>query len=89
MPTRARPRPRSRATLLSDPELAADIGARVRAARLALGITQDQLSGLVGIARVNVCRLEAGGRGRVPVLAILRRLARALDVSLRELVPPE
>ncbi len=54
-------------------------GERLRAHRLAAGISQEELARRAGISRRTVQRIEAGGTPRfMPVL----KLARALDVSM-------
>jgi transcriptional regulator with XRE-family HTH domain len=44
--------------------------AELKAARKALGITQDQLASLMGVSRASVMRMEAGGNSH-PAMAHL------------------
>jgi transcriptional regulator with XRE-family HTH domain len=48
-------------------------------------LTQEQLARRAGITQGHLSQLEAGGRLN-PGAATLKRLARALDVSLAELL---
>jgi transcriptional regulator with XRE-family HTH domain len=61
------------------------VGQRVRALREAKGLTQDELATRAGLHRVHVTQIE-GGRYESPRLDTLRRLAKALGVSLAELL---
>ncbi len=70
-------RPRDRA-------LAQAIAAKLRAVRMLRGMSREQLAELVNSYRPNVWRLESGKH--VPSLQFLRDVARALDVSLSELL---
>ena len=62
----------------------AEVGARVREARLAVGWDQSQLAQKLGIDRTSVVRIESGER-RVSALE-LYRLAEALQVPLAHFV---
>jgi transcriptional regulator with XRE-family HTH domain len=59
-------------------------GTRVRAMRLALGLSQRELGRLAGIADTHAKRLE--GETQSPSLETLRNLAAALGVTVGELV---
>jgi ribosome-binding protein aMBF1 (putative translation factor) len=61
-----------------------EIGQRIRAARLALGMTQLDLATATGIRRPNVARLERGRN--TPTIETLQRVAEALCVSVVSLV---
>lgn len=67
------------------------IAARVRAARLAAGLTPAELAERAGrLTGTEIVNVEAGRR--VPTLAVLADLARALNVPLPSLVedtPPQ
>lgn len=55
-------------------------------ARIQAGLTQSQLAEKSGISQADICRLEKGTRN--PSLALLKRLAEALDTTLKiEFVP--
>ncbi len=55
-------------------------------ARIQAGLTQTQLSEKSGISQADICRLEKGTRN--PSIALLQRLAAAMDSTLRiEFVP--
>ncbi|MBO4678532.1 MAG: helix-turn-helix transcriptional regulator, partial [Lachnospiraceae bacterium] len=55
-------------------------------ARTKAGLTQTQLSEKSGISQADISRLEKGTRN--PSLALLKRLAEAMDATLRiEFVP--
>jgi len=57
------------------------IGERIRALRVAKGLTQDELATTAGLSRIYVQKLEAGERVS-PSFPALERLARALDATL-------
>lgn len=55
-------------------------------ARINAGMTQMQLAERTGISQADICRLEKGTRN--PSLKLLKRLAEAMDSTLRiEFVP--
>lgn len=60
--------------------LAFDLGRAVRDLREQRGWSQTQLAQAAGMTQSAVARLEAGGT--VPTLAVLERIAQALDVEL-------
>jgi ribosome-binding protein aMBF1 (putative translation factor) len=60
--------------------LAFDLGRAVRDLREQRGWSQSQLAEAAGMTQSAVARFEAGGT--VPTLAVLERMARALDVEL-------
>lgn len=60
--------------------LAVELGRAVRQLREQHGWSQTQLAQASGMTQSAVARFEAGGT--VPTLAVLERLARALDVTL-------
>jgi transcriptional regulator with XRE-family HTH domain len=59
-------------------------GARVRARRRAVGMTQEALAHRAGVHRSYVGSLETGGRN--PSLETIARLATALEVDAADLV---
>jgi len=59
-------------------------GARIRKVREAKGITQEELADTVGMMRSNISRIEAAKHR--PTLETLERIAKALKVSVAELV---
>ena len=66
------------------------IGEKIRAARVAAGLTQKQLGLAVGIEKEKVAETMVQGweyGKRTPSLQYLRPLANALKVSLDYLVP--
>lgn len=58
-------------------------GRRIAAFRQARGTIQEQLAEIVGVDRTYISYVENGKRN--PSIANVRRIARALGVSLREL----
>ncbi len=63
-----------------------DIKRAILDARIKSGLTQMELSEKSGIAQADISRLENGTRN--PSLALLKRLAEAMDSTLRiEFVP--
>ncbi|KAF0127454.1 MAG: Periplasmic molybdate-binding protein [Elusimicrobia bacterium] len=66
--------------------LAWAVAQRIRAAREKMGLTQEDLAGLTGIARANVARLEAGRLA--PRLATVARVAQALSLEAADLLRP-
>lgn len=71
----------------TDQAVLAELGERVRAARLERNLSQQQLADEAGIGRMTVQRLEEGGSAS---LRSLIRILRALDEldGLRRLLPP-
>lgn len=63
------------------------VGRNLRRLRLALGISQEELAYRAGIDRVYMSELERGRRN--PSLLVLTRLAKALGVTLNDLVSAE
>lgn len=55
----------------------------IKAKRLAKGMTQEELSGMVGVARKQITCYESGER--IPDLYNAIRLARALGTTVEEL----
>ncbi|MEN9805957.1 MAG: helix-turn-helix protein, partial [Pseudomonadota bacterium] len=66
-----------------DSELAARIGAHARAARVAAGLTQEQLAERVGVQAAAVSRFENGAVGFS--LGTLRDITDALGIPLASL----
>jgi transcriptional regulator with XRE-family HTH domain len=65
-------------------EAAARLGQNVRQLRAARGLTQAQIARLAGLPRATWANLETGAAN--PTLAVLERVAGALQVTLEELV---
>jgi transcriptional regulator with XRE-family HTH domain len=63
------------------------LGARVRRAREAAGLSQRAVAAKAGLAREHLLRLEAGRAD--PSVGNLARIARAIGVELTELVREE
>lgn len=61
------------------------LGNRVRAARLDADLTQDELAELAGVHRSTVQDTEGGKTD--PKFSLLLRLARALRLPARDLMP--
>jgi transcriptional regulator with XRE-family HTH domain len=70
---------------VTESHLNAQIGAAVRAARLARGVTQDDLASLLGVDRVTISRYE-GGKRTLPSPALVR-IATYLAISVSQLTP--
>ena len=62
----------------------ADIGKRIRACRLARGMTQEQLANEVGVVVTHISHIETGNS--VPSLKTLIDIINALDCSADELL---
>ena len=62
------------------------IAQRIREQRQAKGMSRRELAEAAGLSDRYVTQVESG-RGNVSVL-VLRKLARALDVSMEHLLPP-
>lgn len=56
----------------------------IRAARLAAGMTQQQLADALGISQVSVTRWETGEHE--PRVSTLKRIASVLGCNLRDLI---
>lgn len=65
----------------------AGLGARIRACRLAQGLTQDQLARAVGVTRSAVAQWETGRAGQIG--SNLARIARILGTSAATLLSGE
>lgn len=78
-----------RAQLVQSPDhgVAAQFGARVRAARLRQELTLETLAATAGISRATLSNLERGEHS--PSLTAATNVARALGVSLAELLGDE
>jgi transcriptional regulator with XRE-family HTH domain len=70
-----------------DDKEGARLGRNVRYLREARGLTQSQIAKVAGLPRATWSHLETGAAN--PTLAVLSRVARALQVSLEELVARE
>ncbi len=67
-----------------DEDLAARLGQNVKQLREARGLTQQRIAGLAKVPRATWGHLESGEAN--PTLSVLRRVARALGVSIEELI---
>jgi transcriptional regulator with XRE-family HTH domain len=65
-------------------ELADRLARNIKQLRDARGLTQQQMSRLSGLPRATWANLESGAGN--PTLAVLHKVARALQVSLQELI---
>lgn len=69
-----------------DDDVAERLAGHVRELRAARGFTQQQMAKLSGLPRATWANLESGAAN--PTLAVLRRVALALQVSIEELLGP-
>jgi len=60
------------------------IGKNIRRYRKKLGLSQDKLSKLAGVAYNTVVKIESG-ENQNPTITTVQKIAKALDVSLDEL----
>jgi transcriptional regulator with XRE-family HTH domain len=67
-----------------EPEVAGRLGANLVQLREARGLTQEQIARLAGVPRATWANLESGVAN--PTLAVLYRVAQALQVPLEELI---
>ncbi|OMG66345.1 transcriptional regulator [Stutzerimonas balearica] len=67
-----------------DAELAQAFGAAVRALRMERGIAQESLANLASVERSHMGKVERGEH--MPTLAIIFKIASALDCSTAELM---
>ena len=68
----------------TEPDVTFLLGRNVRQLREARGLTQAQLARLAGVPRATWANLESGAAN--PTLAVLHRVASALQVSIEELI---
>src|SRR5574342_879028 len=68
------------------PDPGENLAANVRRLREARGLSQQQMARLAGIPRPTWASLESGSAN--PTLAVLKRAAAALQVSIEELIGP-
>jgi DNA-binding XRE family transcriptional regulator/predicted GIY-YIG superfamily endonuclease len=64
------------------------IGERIRAARLALSLTQQEVARLAGVEAPKICRIEKGGRTQITAESAVL-IARALRTTVEWLVTGE
>jgi transcriptional regulator with XRE-family HTH domain len=69
-----------------DDRVAANLGDNIRKLREARGLTQQQMSAAAGIPRPTWANLESGGAN--PTLAVLVKVAGAMQVRVEELISP-
>ena len=67
-------------------DAAANLGRNIAQLREARGLTQQKIAGIAGIPRATWANLESGAAN--PTLAVLVKVAGALQVRLEELVEP-
>lgn len=72
--------------VLTDDEIYVAVGEKVRAARLARNLTQEQVADRIGLERSSVANIERGTQ-RLPI-HVLYRIAAALDFPFIDLLPP-
>jgi transcriptional regulator with XRE-family HTH domain len=72
---------------MDDAEFAKQIGANIRAARAAAGLTQKQLAGAAGLFVPQLSRMEKGSTGG-PKVSTLKRIADVLGVRVCQLIDP-
>ncbi|EPN9802920.1 transcriptional regulator [Pseudomonas aeruginosa] len=77
-------RGRPSGTTTYDPAIAGAFGRAVRDARLEGGIAQEALASLAGIERSHMGKIERGEH--LPTLALVFKIARALDCSVTDLM---
>lgn len=67
-------------------DVALNLGNNVRQLREARGLTQQQMSKMAGVPRPTWANLESGGAN--PTLAVVVKVANALQTSVEELIGP-
>ncbi|MBP7655149.1 MULTISPECIES: helix-turn-helix domain-containing protein [Pseudomonadota] len=77
-------RGRPRGTTTFEREPAAAFGSAVRAARLQMGMAQEQLAAQAMIERSHMGKIERGEH--MPTLALILKIARALEMSAADLM---
>jgi transcriptional regulator with XRE-family HTH domain len=65
----------------------AELGARIRSARLGRGLSLDTIAGRAGVSRSMLSAVERGGK--VPTVLVLDRIATALETSIARLLGEE
>jgi transcriptional regulator with XRE-family HTH domain len=68
----------------AQPKPTPDVGAVIRKLREAKGMTQEKLAAATGMMRSNISRIEAAKHR--PTLETLERIAKALKVSVADLL---
>src|SRR5688572_20852076 len=68
-------------------QIAANLGNNIRQLREARGMTQEQMAKVSGVPRPTWANLESGAAN--PTLAVLVKVANALQVPLEELIGPQ
>jgi DNA-binding XRE family transcriptional regulator len=63
-----------------------EVGTTIRKLREAKGVTQEELADTVGMMRSNISRIEAAKHR--PTLETMERIAKALEVSVADLIVP-
>lgn len=67
-------------------DAAVNLGRNIQQLREARGVTQQQIARVAGVPRATWANLESGGAN--PTLAVLVKVAQALQVRLEELIEP-
>ena len=77
-----------RKLFIGDRYMTSTIGQRIRAARMAAGLTQEEFADLVEVSRASAAKWEAAGDGKVnlPATKRLPAIASALGVTLEHLL---
>jgi ribosome-binding protein aMBF1 (putative translation factor) len=68
----------------SEDEIVRSVAERIKNAREAKGLRQQDLAEITGIARPNIARLESGRR--MPKIGTLKKIAQALHIRIEELM---
>jgi DNA-binding XRE family transcriptional regulator len=68
----------------SEEEIARSVAERIKSARDAKGLRQQDLATITGIARPNIARLESGRR--MPKINTLQKISEALGIHINELM---
>jgi transcriptional regulator with XRE-family HTH domain len=72
--------------MVREDDTAAHLGRNIQALREARGATQQQMARLAGVPRATWANLESGAAN--PTLAVLIKVAQALQIRLEELIEP-
>ena len=62
------------------------VGERIKEQRRGYGLTQKQLAEKMGVAEITIRQYETGKR--IPSLDMLQKIADALKISIRDVIPP-
>lgn len=62
------------------------IANKIRQCRKKIGLSQDKLSKLAGVAYNTIVKIESGENPN-PTIDTLQKIAKALNISIKELLP--